>query len=111
MDKSGVLNRNFQFRRVYKAGRSEASRLVVTYALKKKRGELRIGVTAAKKIGNAVERNRARRIVKAAAAEVLRDAGGCFDVVFVCRRATVFSKSTELAPVLRAQLQKLGAIE
>lgn len=52
--------------------------------------DVRLGFTCSKKVGNAVERNRARRRLRAAAAEVapLHGAAGC-DYVLIGRRATI----------------------
>ena len=52
--------------------------------------ELRLGFTCSKKVGNAVERNRARRRLKAAAMMVAPELGapGC-DYVLIGRRATI----------------------
>lgn len=105
-----VLNRNFQFQSVYRNGKSFVSPLLVTYVARRRRGGIRYGITASKKIGGAVARNRARRVVKAAAGEVLSQAGGSFDIVFVCRQATISSKSYKVAAVLSKQLRKAGVL-
>lgn len=105
-----VLNRNFQFQSVYRNGKNFVAPLVVTYVAKRRRGGIRYGITASKKIGGAVERNRARRVVKAAAGEILSQAGGSFDIVFVCRQATVSAKSYQVASILQKHLRKAGVI-
>lgn len=105
-----TLNANPQFARVYRSKKSFVSPFVVTYVLPRKRGGIRYGITASKKIGCAVERNRARRIVKAAALELLKEADGCFDIVFVCRAATTRQKSTKLKQVLGEHLRKAGVL-
>jgi len=105
-----TLNANPQFARVYRSKKSFVSPFVVTYVVPRKRGGIRYGITASKKIGCAVERNRARRIVKAAALELLKEADGCFDIVFVCRTATTRQKSTKLKQVLTEHLRKAGVI-
>ncbi len=105
-----TINRNYVFTRAYRSKTSFVSPYVITYVLRRKRGPLRIGITASKKIGCAVERNRARRVVKAAANELLRGCDGCFDIVFVCRRATAAQKSTALIPILKKHLSQAGVL-
>jgi len=105
-----VLNRNFEFQRVYRSGKSMVSPILVTYVRKRKGGKIITGISASKKIGCAVERNRARRLIKAAAREVLPGVDGSFDIVFVCRRATVGSSSGAVAAAMRYHLKKLGVL-
>ncbi len=74
-------------------------------------GICRIGITVSKKIGNAVERNRCKRIIRAAYRQVLPQINGNFDFVFVARSKTKYLKSTQLEPILTELLQKAGAIK
>ena len=80
--------------------------LLVTYAMKNRLGIARVGVVSSKKIGKAVSRNRARRVVRAALRECGEIPAG-WDVVFVCRVKTVYSKSTRIVPVMKRQLGEL----
>lgn len=107
----GKLNQNRDFRRAYAKGKYVAHPLVVTYAVKKRFGETRIGITASKKVGNAVKRNRARRIITAALAPQKEKIKQGYDIVLVARTKTPLAKSTDLEPVLKKHLQKLGLIE
>lgn len=104
-----TLNRNHQFRLIYKKGRSSVHPVLVTYVMKNRTRAARMAVVSSKKIGNAVKRNRARRVVRAA----YRDCGfsipAGWDVIFVCRAKTAFVKSTAVVPVMRRQLQELFA--
>ena len=58
--KSSAIKENKVFRRLYHRGKSKAGASLVTYCMKNRRGETRVGITTSKKIGTAVERNRAR---------------------------------------------------
>lgn len=106
-----VLNKNFQFQQVYRRGQSLVSPFVVTYILPRKGGMLRYGITASKKIGTAVARNRARRVIKAALVPLLPLVEGTYDLVFVARKATIAAKSTKLHTVLSNQFLKAGIIK
>lgn len=105
------LNQNRDFRRAYAKGKYVAHPLVVTYAVKNRFGENRIGITASKKVGNAVKRNRARRIITAALAPYEKKIKKGYDIVLVARTKTPLAKSTDLEPVLKKHLQKLGLFE
>ncbi|MEJ0028025.1 MAG: ribonuclease P protein component [Rhizomicrobium sp.] len=76
-------------------------------------GPLRVGFTASRKVGGAVVRNRAKRRLRAAAAEVLALCGlPATDYVLVARRDTATrpfeSLKSDLAQALRAAHLKLA---
>jgi ribonuclease P protein component len=72
---------------------------------------LRVGFTATKKIGNAVKRNRARRRLRAAVDEVLRDTGAAgADLVVVARQGTIGRPYGDLKDDLRAALKRLKIV-
>lgn len=55
-----------------------------------------MGITVSKKTGNAVERNRSKRIIRAAFYKILPHIQGSFDFVFVARSSTKNLKSTDI---------------
>jgi ribonuclease P protein component len=62
------LSRSGEFERVYREGRSHASRYLVIYAFPRgeEDGEARLGVSVGRKLGGAVERNRVKRMLREA---------------------------------------------
>lgn len=108
MGKIEVLNQNRDFRRVYAKGKAFVDPALVVYVLKNKQGCVRCGITASKKIGCAVERNRARRIIREAAREILPGISAGVDLIFVARSRTVRLKSTDMSRILRRQLTEAG---
>ena len=56
------IRRNSEFGRVYARGKSYVNPALVLYVLKTRGRNTRVGLTATKKIGHAVQRNRARRV-------------------------------------------------
>jgi ribonuclease P protein component len=70
---------------------------------------VRVGFTASRKVGNAVARNRARRRLRAAAAEVLPALGEAgTDYVLVARKATLGRRYGDLVRDLHEALIQLG---
>ena len=57
------LCENRDFKRLYARGRSFVTPLCVVYVMKNRLGVNRVGITTSKKIGCAVKRNRARRLL------------------------------------------------
>ena len=107
-----VLKQNSDFRRAYGRGKSYSDPALVTYVLKNNRaGICRMGITTSKKIGNAVERNRCRRVIRAAFRELSPQLSGGFDFVFVARTKTKFIKSTQVKKIMLQQLKRAGAIK
>ena len=82
------IRRNGEFGRVYARGKSYVNPALVLYVLKTRGKRTRVGLTATKKIGHAVQRNRARRVMKAAIDEHLDYNIGGYDLVFVARGMT-----------------------
>ena len=104
------ITRNGDFSRAYRSTKTEMHPLAVVYVRRNKLGRKRLGITTSKKIGGAVKRNRARRIIRAAFAAIEPDIFPGWDIVIVARTKTTFAKSTVLEPVLRKQLTKLGVV-
>ena len=105
------LRLNKEFKRAYGRGKTFVDSAVVVYVLKTKRQQCRIGITTSKKLGCAVERNRARRVITAAFRACLPDiAVGC-DIVFVARTRILKRKSTQIAEVFRKALAEAGVCE
>jgi ribonuclease P protein component len=66
--KRSRLSRSADFDRVYREGRSHASRHLVVYAFPRAAGEEppRLGLSVGRKVGGAVERNRIKRLLREA---------------------------------------------
>jgi ribonuclease P protein component len=73
--------------------------------------DVRIGYTASRKVGNSVVRNRAKRRLRAAAAEVLgRRAAPGHDLVLIARGETIRRSFPDLVADLDRALEKLGVV-
>lgn len=102
------LKINKEFRRVYGRGKSQVTPFVVSYVMRQKGENVRFGITVSKKIGSAVMRNRAKRVITAAIRECLPHINGGCDIVLVARTRIVNVKSYDVAAVLKAHLQALN---
>ncbi len=99
---------NKDFRRLYGRGKSFVSPYEVTYVMKNRTGNVNLGITAGKKIGNAVCRNRAKRLLTAAFREVAKDLNCGVDVVLVARTRILSVKSTVVLNCMREQFAAAG---
>lgn len=76
------------------------------YVVKGKKNALRLGITAGKKIGTAVSRNRAKRVVTAAFDECAPHIPLGYDCVVVARTRILNTKSNVVAANMMRQLKK-----
>ncbi len=113
MQKYLSLNENTDFQRAYHRGKSCARPALVVYSLKNRVGVCRVGITVSKKIGNAVERNRSRRIIRAAFQNIFKTYGisGNYDFVFVARTKTKYLKTPQVEKAMEELLREVGAIK
>lgn len=111
MKNTVTLNRNGDFLRLYHRGKSYTNPALVVYFQKNRAGICRIGITVSKKLGNAVCRNRCKRVIRAAYTALEPSVRGNYDFVFVARSKTKDLKSTEIQAIMQQLLQKAGAIE
>ena len=107
----GRLKRRPDFLRVAAANRKAAMPGVLLQAAPQPPGTpeaLRLGLTASKKVGNAVTRNRARRRLREAARQVLpAEAKPGHDIVLVARRDTATRPFAKLVADLRRALARV----
>ena len=111
MDLYLSINENKDFRRIYTRGKSLVSPVIVTDVLKNRSQNVRIGITTSKKIGNAVKRNRSRRIIREAFRILVPRIRPGYDIIFVARGKTPFVKSTDVCRSMEQQLKNAGVLK
>jgi len=105
------LNRNNDFVRMYNNGKFIVKPAFTAYVRKNRFGINRLGITTSKKqLGNAVQRNRARRIIREAYRLLEGELKTGYDIVFVARLRSLAMKSTEIQVSMRKALSELGII-
>ena len=109
MDRRDRLNHSLDIQRVRKYGRSIAHPLfVLVYLRDKTVGNAPVGVIASKAVGGAVERNRAKRVLRSAA-DALHDHIMQDNMILLLARKPILEYDTpEIAAILAEQLKKAG---
>ena len=102
------LTRNSDFARVHGEGKSWANRLLVMRAIPSGREQNRVGFSVSKRVGNAVVRNRVKRMLREAVRSRTLETG--WDVVFIARAGTAISSFQEIGQAVDdlAERSKIG---
>ena len=104
------IKNDFEFRRAYNKGKSFVSPVLVVYCLKRRQPCIRVGITTGKKVGNAVRRSRARRVIREAYRHLIpQDAAG-WDIIFVARTRTALVKEQAVEESMKLLLENAGVI-
>ena len=100
------LKQNWEFHRAYNRGVSCVAPEFVLYVAKGKKGAKRLGITAGKKIGTAVARNRAKRVITAAFDGCVSHVPIGYDFVVVARTRILNTKSNLVAANIERLLKR-----
>ncbi len=95
-----TLNKNWQFNRVYGRGKKLCTPALCAVCGQKPAGLYPHRADRHQKVGHAVQRNRARRVMRAALSEHLARNIGGYDIILVARGQTPRLKSTQLSKTL-----------
>ena len=117
-----AIKEHHLYNKAYRSGKHFFGRYVCVYVLKDLHANRlkkehpqkilvnRLGLSVSKKVGGAVVRNRAKRIIRAAYRE-LRDRLSCGNLIVISARgAIVGRKSGEVARELSVAFRKLGLL-
>lgn len=107
MERRIRLRRASDVQHVYDEGRSWAHPLLVLIARPNELGFSRVGVTASRKVGGAVDRNRAKRLLREAARHLypqFESAG--WDIVLVARPKIIDVKEPAVEKALASLLER-----
>jgi ribonuclease P protein component len=106
-----AIKNDREFRYLFKKGECCPSYGFVCYFRQTNRRRDRCGIVTGKKIGGAVTRNRARRVIREAFrifdCELCAETDKRFDFIFVAREGTAELKSTKVLGTMRAKLKPM----
>lgn len=106
MLKKDILRRKDDFSAVYKKGRSVGERYIVLFYKKNGLPYNRIAFLASKKVGNSVERNRARRLIRENYRFLKDDIRTGYDIIFIARNTINGRKFSDIKKSMVGALLK-----
>ena len=103
------VRKRADFELVYKTGFKRSGRLMTMFTMEREAGPARLGIAATRKMGAAVERNRAKRLVR----ELFRHnkPAAALDVVVVPRREMLDASFDRVEAEFRLLLNRRGAMK
>ena len=104
------LTRSTDFKRVRRSGKSYAHPLVVLYVLKSDLTGVRVGVSAGLAVGNAIKRNRAKRLLRAAMNELLPQTSPGSDLLLIARSRLPESNLQQTRAAVSNLLERAGLL-
>ena len=110
-DRSELTLRNQRdFARIYKQGKSKGSRFTVILYKRNGLDKTRTAFVASRKVGNSVERNRSRRLMREAYRTIAPGVRSGYDIIFVARNTINGHKEPEVEKSLRKALAECGLL-
>lgn len=111
MNNINTLTKNNQFKRIYSKGKNFVSPSLVTYVIKNRQAGIYYGITTSKKVGIAVKRNRARRLIKESFKLLSPYIKDGYSIVFVARAKTPYVKCQTVTYEMKKHLSKAGVLK
>jgi len=100
------LTRSTDFKRVRSEGKSYAHPLVVLMVSRSDEEVTRVGVSASRSVGGAVERNRAKRLLREAMRPLMTDLPAGWNVILLARAPLLQAHFSDIKSALQGLLQR-----
>ena len=104
------LKKNFQFRKVYKSGKSYSNQLLVLYIFRNRESSNNIGISVSKKVGKSVIRSRVKRLIKESYRKNMINVKQGYNLVFIARVSSNGRGYKEIETSLVNLLKKSGLL-
>ena len=105
-----VLRNKRDFDRLYTKGRSSGEKYVVIFHISNGLGYSRKAFLASKKVGDAVTRNRARRLMKESFRKLEQSVKPGSDILFIARKTITDTKQADVEASMLKALKKSGLL-
>lgn len=106
-DKSSRLLKSYEYQKVFENGLKDVSKYFVIFGSKNDKSKKRIGLVVSKKVGNSVERNRIKRILREQFRLIRPDEELTTDFVVVARPGSKNVSSEEVKLRLKSSFNRI----
>lgn len=106
-----TLRKQKDFNRVYKKGNSKGSRFIVVLYKDNNLEYTRTAFVSSKKVGNSVERNRSRRLMRESYYSVSKYIKEGYDIIFVARNTINGAGKEEVQRSMYGALRACGLLK
>lgn len=106
MQRKFRLTRTTDFKRVRRAGKSFAHPFVVLMIRANEATEVRVGITAGRSVGGAVQRNKAKRLLREAIRPLIPELQPGWDLVLIARKNVLTKSLVEIRQALTGLLHR-----
>lgn len=104
------LRKKYMFNYCYKVGKVVHGKAILLYYTPSKNKNVKIGISVSKKVGKAVQRNRARRVIREAITPFLTTMKQNYNIIIVARESFLTFSFNEISRDLKNLLNKADLI-
>lgn len=108
MNRTFSLKRHKEFRFTYRTGRQVSGGSFALVTARNRKNKVQVGFSVSKKIGNSVQRNRAKRRLKAAFSPLLLTVKPGYNLIFIARPSALTVPFLSMQQSMTAALQRAG---
>ncbi len=110
MKNTQSLKKNYEFKIVYKRGKSIANRQLVMYILPNKKEENFLGISVSKKVGNSVVRSKVTRLIRESYRLNEHKISVGYNIVFIARNSAAEISYKDMEKSVLHLLKKQGLL-
>ena len=104
------LKKKYMFAYCYRVGKIVRSESCIMYYNSSKNKNVKIGISVSKKVGGAVQRNRARRVIRGAITPFLENINKNFNIIIVAKENFLTFSYNNVKNNIEYMLKKAGLV-
>lgn len=111
LNRTYSLKRHKEFHYTYRTGRRFGGRSFALVTARNREKRVQVGFSVSKKVGNSVQRNRAKRRLKACFSPLVEQVKPGFNLIFIARSEALTIPFTEMEREMKRVLEKAAVLK